>query len=499
MQNAQYVSSHGRSLFEVISYTPTRGSPGDELVLQLRSLQDLSATPLISYHVMFKNQRAEAQVVSSYYLEQTFEHKLATRVPPTENVDSPEPHFLWLLVADEYGNQICQSPIGEFVCDVPQVGIHRRLSQKSKDPLQPVEGYRRTSMQHTYAETHPQNPRNRRNRQPQFQLHPSPTSSNAIGDPTNRQFSPQSHPSNMFMGQAEGVNLSGSGRRIKREENDEPSSARRISTSSSPAYGEGIQMGTHHQPVGSKQAYSVSVANPPLIRTSTLQPSPGPRIGSPGPQQNFNPYSIYPNNKAILKIEGDLDQMLEDWTEDELGAKRRLVEFERSQSGNTITTSFKPVTLEQRAPNSICVSCIWWEGRGESFVTSVDTIYLLESLVAVRFTVEEKNRIRRNLEGFRPLTVAKGKHDSDEFFKVIMGFPNPKPRNIEKDVKVFPWKILKQALKKIIGKYVSTTLPYSFSHFWAMQETNRISVCKLFINRRHTSSTNDFSRWIPKP
>jgi hypothetical protein len=30
-------------------------------------------------------------------------------------------------------------------------------------------------------------------------------------------------------------------------------------------------------------------------------------------------------------------------------------------------------------------------------VTSVDTIYLLESLVAVRFTVEEKNRIRRNL------------------------------------------------------------------------------------------------------
>jgi hypothetical protein len=36
-----------------------------------------------------------------------------------------------------------------------------------------------------------------------------------------------------------------------------------------------------------------------------------------------------------------------------------------------------------------------------------------------------------------------------------MGFPNPKPRNIEKDVKVFPWKILGHALKKIIGKYVS--------------------------------------------
>ena len=110
---------------------------------------------------------------------------------------------------------------------------------------------------------------------------------------------------------------------------------------------------------------------------------------------------------------------------------------------------------EDRQPNSICISCIWWESKNEYYVTSVDTIYLLESLVAVRFTVEEKNRIRRNLEGFRPMTVSKGKSDSEEFFKLIMGFPNPKPRNIEKDVKVFPWKILSHALKKIISKYVS--------------------------------------------
>lgn len=37
-----------------------------------------------------------------------------------------------------------------------------------------------------------------------------------------------------------------------------------------------------------------------------------------------------------------------------------------------------------------------------------------------------------------------------------MAFPNPKPRNIEKDVKVFPWRILPLALKKIIGKYIAT-------------------------------------------
>jgi len=117
--------------------------------------------------------------------------------------------------------------------------------------------------------------------------------------------------------------------------------------------------------------------------------------------------------------------------------------------------------VDDLQPTSICISCIYWEEKNECFVTSVDTIYLLEQLVAARFTVEEKNRIRRNLEGFRPLTVSKGKQDSEEFFKVIMAFPNPKPRNIEKDVKVFHWKDLSSALKKIIGKYVSSGLTIS--------------------------------------
>ena len=197
-------------------------------------------------------------------------------------------------------------------------------------------------------------------------------------------------------------------------------------------------------------------ANPPLIRTSTLQQSPSPGATPAGGSTPalFNPYALYPH-KAVLKISGDLDTMVDEWTPEELDVKRRLVQFWRSQNGSTINTSFKPVAPEDRQPNSICISCIYWESKKECYVTSVDTIYLLESLVAVRFTVEEKNRIRRNLEGFRPMTVSKGKADSEEFFKLIMGFPHPKPRNIEKDVKVFPWKILAHALKKIIGKYVS--------------------------------------------
>jgi hypothetical protein len=157
--------------------------------------------------------------------------------------------------------------------------------------------------------------------------------------------------------------------------------------------------------------------------------------------------------KAVLKLNGDLDAMAERWSVEEFEARRRLVQFTRRQNGSTIHADFKSIAPEDRPPNSITISCIWWEEKKECFVTSVDTIFLLESLVAVRFTVEEKNRIRRNLEGFRPLTVSKSKADSEDFFKTIMGFPNPKPRNIEKDVKVFPWKILSHALKKIISKY----------------------------------------------
>jgi hypothetical protein len=168
--------------------------------------------------------------------------------------------------------------------------------------------------------------------------------------------------------------------------------------------------------------------------------------------QSFNPYAMHPL-KANLKLKGDLDTMKENWTSEEKETRRRLVEFTRSQTNSTITAEFGPVAPQDRQPSSICISCIWWKERNEFYVTSVDTIYLLEALVGVRFTVEEKNRIRRNLEGFRPMTVSKAKPDSEEFFKVIMGFPHPKPRNIEKDVKVFPWKVLSTALKKIISKY----------------------------------------------
>ena len=244
-------------------------------------------------------------------------------------------------------------------------------------------------------------------------------------------------------------------------------------TSAWSPYNMNYQSGT--SPILSNQSFSTSAtspnpANPPLVRASTLQTPSGSASasGTSSSDGAFNPYAHY-TNRAIIKIRGDLNTMQDGWSSDERAAKRRLVLFRGEQSGSTINTYFRSVKPDER-PSSHAVrerrvSCIYWEEREEYFVTSVDTIALLETLVGARFTVEEKNRIRRNLETHHPLTVSKGKPDTESFFKVIMGFPNPKPRNIEKDVKVFPWPILAQALRKVISKYVSLSRsPFIWHH-----------------------------------
>lgn len=134
---------------------------------------------------------------------------------------------------------------------------------------------------------------------------------------------------------------------------------------------------------------------------------------------------------------------------------RRLVRFYRAQNGAKLLVSCDPIDPDAYDEQDIVISCIRRADKGTCWFTSVDVIYLLERLVGDPFSVEEKNRIRRNLEGFKPTTVSKHKPGYEEFFQQIMDFPPPKPRNIEKDVKVFPWPVLSQAIEKIMSKYVS--------------------------------------------
>ncbi|GAC93697.1 hypothetical protein PHSY_001262 [Pseudozyma hubeiensis SY62] len=210
-----------------------------------------------------------------------------------------------------------------------------------------------------------------------------------------------------------------------------------------------------HNGSGSSDELGLGGGLPQLMRATQIQGSitPAPMVVPNDPMYSPPGGSGGGAPRAKLELHGNLTEMAVGWSHDEWRSGRRLVQFWRRQEGTTIHATFRPILPSQYVPNSIVISCIFREDKNECFVTSVDTIYLLEALVASRFTVEEKNRIRRNLEGFRPITVSKNKRECERFFKLIMGFPNPKPRNIEKDVKVFPWKVLASALCKIIGKY----------------------------------------------
>ncbi|RPD78382.1 hypothetical protein L226DRAFT_568032 [Lentinus tigrinus ALCF2SS1-7] len=168
--------------------------------------------------------------------------------------------------------------------------------------------------------------------------------------------------------------------------------------------------------------------------------------------------------RAVLSMETPSDPMgnYKDWDADERRIGRRLVRFTRVQDRCTLHVACESIRPSEYIDGDTVVSCIYRPadavGPGEPSVsqcciTSVDIIFLLECLVGDIFNIEEKNRIRRNLEGFRPKTVSKNKAGSEEFFQRIMDFPAPKPRNIEKDVKVFDWAVLPQALDKIISKY----------------------------------------------
>lgn len=162
-------------------------------------------------------------------------------------------------------------------------------------------------------------------------------------------------------------------------------------------------------------------------------------------------------HRVAVHVRGDLSCMTRDWTPQEQLAGRRLVRFTWTQVGSTLQIDCDAILQDRYEATQTVISCLKWEdappGRGIYFVTLVDVILLLERLVSQKFAVEEKNRIRRNLQGLKPLTVARAKQEYASFFQQIMKYPAPRPRNIEKDVKVFSWSLLNEALGRVLSKY----------------------------------------------
>ncbi|KAI5950074.1 hypothetical protein KGF57_004419 [Candida theae] len=172
------------------------------------------------------------------------------------------------------------------------------------------------------------------------------------------------------------------------------------------------------------------------------------------------------NHSVNLKFIKNLNTMMENWTEEEIKASRRLVKFDISQgqnNGNNNNTvqviNFQPLQPNDYEVTQAVVSCIYWREKNKFICTSVDIILLLEYFVHQSFGIEEKNRIRRNLQSLKPTTVSRSNKNDREFFSLIMGMENPRPRNIEKDLKVFNWSDLGKAIAKVMSKYYIVSSP----------------------------------------
>ncbi|RYC79132.1 hypothetical protein BFJ63_vAg17990 [Fusarium oxysporum f. sp. narcissi] len=160
--------------------------------------------------------------------------------------------------------------------------------------------------------------------------------------------------------------------------------------------------------------------------------------------------------KLVLEVLDWRKSMTENWTTEEQANSRRIVLFHRIQTYSQVKAICQPVSIKERIINYICISCIWWAEKGECYVTSVDIIRLLEQLIVPSncFSVKEKNLIHCELEKLHPQIVHKTKPDTQEFFKIIMGFSDPKALSTGEDVKVFPWENLDSALENIIRSYM---------------------------------------------
>ncbi|KAG7660533.1 uncharacterized protein J8A68_005952 [[Candida] subhashii] len=196
----------------------------------------------------------------------------------------------------------------------------------------------------------------------------------------------------------------------------------------------------------------------PLVETMTQSHSM-PNLST---RQQRNNFQYIRHNSATggqfavnLRFANDLNTMTQNWTLAEHESRRRLVrfEFEQNQQDGMKTIYFEPITPDQVESSKPIISCILWQERNRYIATSVDIILILEYLVAQSFGIEEKNRIRRNLQSLKPITVSRSNVCDCDFFNLIMSMENPRPRNIEKDLKVFNWGDLGKAIAKVMSKY----------------------------------------------
>ncbi|KFY63109.1 hypothetical protein V496_04186 [Pseudogymnoascus sp. VKM F-4515 (FW-2607)] len=434
---ASFNSNPTPASIRVTSRQPPRGLPGSKLDVYIASVYELMTTNLESIFLMFGQQRCQASLMRYEQPSRDYQYVVSCEVPQIavdawESAEVP----LFLLIENAEGELMEKLDVGPFTYERGRLGSDaeslKSTERSSSLVMKPQEDF--STYSYLPSDSY----------SPQVQY-------GAYEGIHSQQFG---RGNSMYQ-------PSPPGRGMYQYSSGSPSSAIKSRSNQVPtwtSYRNGNSEGHHNQGMPGRTSLPSISPSPLLVRTSTIDQNRNNTGVSMNASGSYYHQAMHPL-AVILNLHNDLDSMgrLNTWSTEEIQSRRRILQFKRSQAGNTINIRVKPVMPEERQQHSICISCILWEDKNQCFVTSVDTIYLLEYIMAQKFQTEEKNRIRRNLEHFKPLTVKKpipDKYDeTNAFFTAIMGFPQPKPRNIEKDIKVFAWKSLSNALRKITSKY----------------------------------------------
>lgn len=150
------------------------------------------------------------------------------------------------------------------------------------------------------------------------------------------------------------------------------------------------------------------------------------------------------------------------WTRQEKESGRRVIKFLVSHRSQELC--IRPSIHTKQGSDSDCsdhlVSCIFYPEKHQYVITTVDIIRLLSYVADAKFSISDKNRIRRNLQVFKPATVLR----SSSFFRRVMEYSNPPARSIEKKFKVLEFELVYSVLRKIVPKYSAyRSIKLSFS------------------------------------
>ncbi|KAA8647186.1 uncharacterized protein ATNIH1004_005876 [Aspergillus tanneri] len=167
-----------------------------------------------------------------------------------------------------------------------------------------------------------------------------------------------------------------------------------------------------------------------------------------------NPSSPESSTFSLLYINTPIIDMAYNWTREETVQRRRIVHFVRHlPNRQLIDINLSPPSCQRLGADLICISCIYWPGREELFITSSDIIRLFQWLLRTPILQLQRCRIRRNLDRFQPHLISKSDPESFEFARMIRGFRNPRAVAVQKDMKIFPWRILQTAITNILHKH----------------------------------------------